>query len=238
MSFYGFMLQYLHYLRLALDSKDQSASEPQATNQEDGGLEDQSPGSTRPAENPNIRLILGGYSYGSLIASHVPTLDVMLDLFQSTTRSENPTPISEIRNKAKQLSRSSLEQLEMTQPTEDPDLHAITTSISYLLVSPLLPPVSNLLTIFTTLSLKVQGWTASKTLPCPNPADQLSTHRSLALAGNQDSFVSAAKLEKWSDEIAHMPGSQFQFRIIDGADHFWRENEKARLVLRVWLFER
>jgi hypothetical protein len=151
-------------------------------------------------------------------------------------RSETPTPISEIRNTAKGLSTSSLEHLQPS-PIEDPDLHALTT-ISYLLVSPLLPPVSNLLTIFTTLSLKVQGSSQSQTLPCPNPADQLSTHRSLALAGNLDSFVSATKLEKWSDEITHMPGSQFQFRMIDGADHFWRDNERARLVLRVWLFER
>jgi hypothetical protein len=228
------MLQYLHYVKLALASTNQLASEPQGN--QDGSLEDQSPGFTRTAENASIRLILGGYSYGSLIASHLPTLEVMLDLFQSTTRSENSSPISEIRNIAKQLSTSSLGHLQLS-PTGEPDLRALTT-ISYLLVSPLLPPVSNLLTIFTSLSLKVQGQSQSKTLPCPNLADQLSMHRSLALAGDQDSFVSATKLERWSDEIAHMPGSQFQFRMIDGADHFWRENERARLVLRVWLFER
>jgi hypothetical protein len=228
------MLQYLHYLRLAL-AWNQPVPEPQA-NQEEGGLDDQTQGSTRPAANAGIRLILGGYSYGSLIASHLPTLDVMLDLFHSPTRSENSRPISEIKKTAIQLSTSSLEHLQKS-PTEDPDFHVLTT-ISYLLVSPLLPPVSNLLTSFTTLSLKVQGSSQSQTLSCPNPADQLSTHRSLALAGSLDSFVSASKLEKWSDEIAHMPGSQFQFRMIDGADHFWRENERARLVLRVWLFER
>lgn len=214
------MLQYLHSLKLALAPNDQSAAPCKSTDQ-DGGLEYSNAGPT--AEQSDIHLILGGYSYGSLIASHVPVLDVILSLFESPEAS-----ISEIRNIAKHIATSSLEH---TPDPTDPDLRALTTSISYLLVSPLLPPISQLLTIFTTLSLKV----ASRTIPCPDPADQLSTHCTLALAGNLDSFVSAAKLERWSDELLHMPGSQFQFRMVDGADHFWRRNERARLLLREWL---
>ncbi|CAG8412488.1 unnamed protein product [Penicillium salamii] len=216
-SFYGFMLNYLHRLKHAL-APNQSAAEPCTSTP--GGLEDPSPDITPSLSD--VHLILGGYSYGSLIASHVPSLGVIVDLFQTSDPS-----ISEIRNTAYRVAISSLDHpISLT----DPDLSALTT-ISYLLVSPLLPPISQLLTIFTTLSLKV----ASRTLPCPDPADQLSRHRTLALAGNQDSFVSAAKLERWSEDLLHMPGSQFQFRMIDGADHFWRRNERARLFLRVWL---
>ncbi|CAG8227710.1 unnamed protein product [Penicillium olsonii] len=219
-SFYGFMLIYLHLLKHALAS-NQSAAEPCCSTQ-DGGLEDPVLEATS-GSHPDVHLILGGYSYGSLIASHLPTPGVILDLFESLEAS-----ISEIRDIAKRVAISSLNH---PIPPTNLDLRALTTSISYLLVSPLLPPISQLLTIFTTLSLKV----ASRTLPCPDPADQLSRHRTLALAGNLDSFVSAAKLERWSDELLHMPGSQFQFRMIDGADHFWRRNERARLLLRVWL---
>ncbi|KAJ5333609.1 uncharacterized protein N7506_007392 [Penicillium brevicompactum] len=222
-SFYGFMLQYLHCLKRALAPNDHSAAQPRESTDQDGGLEYPNSGPTAP--KPDVHLILGGYSYGSLITSHVPVLDVILSLFESPEAS-----ISEIRNIATRIASSSVEQ--STGPT-DPDLRALTTSISYLLVSPLLPPISQLLTIFTTLSLKV----ASRTIPCPDPADQLSTHCTLALAGNLDSFVSAAKLERWSDELLHMPGSQFQFRMVDGADHFWRRNERARVLLRAWLSE-
>lgn len=157
-----------------------------------------------------------------MIASHVPSLEVVVDLFQTSDPS-----IPEIGETAYRVAISSLDH--PISPT-DPDLSALTT-ISYLLVSPLLPPITNFLMIYTSVCLKLP----SRTLPCPDPADQLSRHRTLALAGNQDSFVSAAKLERWSDELSHMPGSQFQFRMIDGADHFWRRNERARLFLRAWL---
>ncbi|KAJ5373979.1 hypothetical protein N7517_005985 [Penicillium concentricum] len=227
-SFYGFMLQYLHLLNLALAPRDQV--EPRRVTGEEGN-------------SPDIRLILGGYSYGSLIASHVPTLDTMLDLFQSTptTTSTNKTiPMHEIRSTAKRIAALSLEQLRTSYSlTDAPDLRALTTSISYLLVSPLLSPISQFLTVFSTLSLKVKTETpGGPQIPCPRPADQQSTHHTLSLFGDQDTFTTAGKLQRWSDEMAHMPRSQFQFRMIDGAGHFWRENGvevRARHALKEWL---
>ncbi|CAG8909420.1 unnamed protein product [Penicillium egyptiacum] len=229
-SFYGFMLQYLHFLKLALARGEQVHSKPcKATD----GVK----------SCPDIRLIIGGYSYGSLIASHVPTLDTMLDLFQSaptTTSTNKATPIHEIRSTAKRIVALSLEQLLLSHNLADaPGLGALTTSISYLLVCPLLPPISQFLTVFSTLSLNVKKETPKGPhIPCPRPADQQSTHHTLALFGNQDTFTSAEKLRRWSDEMVHMPRSQFQFRMIDGAGHFWRENGvevQARHALKEWL---
>ncbi|KAJ5503397.1 hypothetical protein N7463_006271 [Penicillium fimorum] len=227
-SFYGFMLQYLHSLKLALAPKDQL--EPRRDTNEEQSSSD-------------IRLILGGYSYGSLIASHVPTLDTMLDLFQSaptTTSTNKTTPTYEIMSTAKRITALSLEQLQVTHSlTDAPDLRAFTTSIAYLLVSPLLPPITQFLTVFSTLSLKVKTETpGGPHIPCPRPADQQSTHHTLALFGDQDTFTSAGKLQRWSDEMVQMPRSQFQFRMIDGAGHFWRENGvemRARHALKEWL---
>ncbi|KAJ5824147.1 hypothetical protein N7447_006487 [Penicillium robsamsonii] len=226
-SFYGFMLQYLHSLKLALAPKDQV--EPH-----------RDPGEEKSSSD--ISLVLGGYSYGSLIASHVPTLDTMLDLFQSapTTSTNKTTPIYEIMSTAKRITALSLQQLQASHSlTDAPDLRVLTTSISYLLVSPLLPPISQFLTVFSTLSLKVKTETpGGPHIPCPRPADQQSTHHTLALFGDQDTFTSAGKLQKWSDEMVHMPHSQFQFRMIDGAGHFWRENGvevRARHALKEWL---
>jgi pimeloyl-ACP methyl ester carboxylesterase len=167
----------------------------------------------------------------------------MLNLFQSapTTTSTNKTkPIHEIRSTAKRIAALSLEQLQKSHSLTDvPDLRALTTSISYLLVSPLLPPISHFITLFSNLSLNLKTETpGGPHIPCPRPADQQSTHQTLALFGDQDTFTSAGKLQRWSDEMVHIPRSQFQFRMIDGAGHFWRENGaevRARHALKEWL---
>ncbi|KAG0153162.1 hypothetical protein PDIDSM_5012 [Penicillium digitatum] len=232
-SFYGFMLQYLHFLKLALAPREEvGPKRPRKTSDE-------------VKVSSDIHLILGGYSYGSLIASHVPTLDTMLDLFQysSTTTSTNTSePIYGIWSTAKQLTALSLEQLQMSHRLSDaPDLRALTTSISYLLVSPLLPPISQLLTLFSTLSLKVKiGTPEGSHIPRARPADQQSTHHTLALFGDQDTFTSVEKLERWSGDMVHKPCSRFQFRVINGAGHFWGENGaevRARRALQEWLRE-
>ncbi|KAJ5788475.1 hypothetical protein N7457_003465 [Penicillium paradoxum] len=229
-SFYGFMLQYLHLLKLALARRDQTdSSNPCIAT--DGAK-------TRS----DVHLILGGYSYGSMIASHVPALDTMLHLFQTvpTATTTNQTPMTKIKEAAERIAASTLDRLEIHYTlAHTSDLTALNTSISYLLVSPLLPPVSQLLTIFSTLSLNVKTETPQGPLiPCPRLADQQSTHPVLALFGDQDTFTSAGKLQRWSDEMAHMPRSQFRFRMIDGAGHFWREpgvEMRARHALKEWL---
>lgn len=218
LSFYGFMLQYLHLLHSAFAPKE------------------------RPPQDatPGIRLILGGYSYGSLVVSHVPTADAMIDLFQSDTRTASPS--GDIGKTAKTVATRSIETLHISNPSSLDDASALSpgnTQISYLLVSPLLPPVSQLLTVFSTLSLNrtsAQG----RHIASPRSADQLSTHRSLALFGDSDTFTSARKLQRWSDELAHVAHSQFQYRQISGAGHFWREDGvemRARHALREWLMD-
>lgn len=211
------MLRYLHLLHFAFAPKE------------------------RPPQDatPGIQLILGGYSYGSLVVSHVPTVDAMTDLFQSDTRT---SPSGDIGTAAKTAATRSIETLQITDPFSLDDAPALSpgnTQISYLLVSPLLPPVSQLLTVFSTLSLNVTS-AQGRHMACPRPADQLSTHRSLALFGDSDIFTSARKLQRWSDELARMAHSQFQYRQISGAGHFWRENGvemRARHALREWFMD-
>ncbi|KAJ5543303.1 hypothetical protein N7535_005731 [Penicillium sp. DV-2018c] len=227
-SFYGFMLQYLHFLKLTLAPRDQGASDACISTDKEGNL-------------PDIHLILGGYSYGSLMASHVPTLDTMLNFFDptssSTTRS---TPRSKIRDMAKRIAAASLERLQLSHTVADAlKLRAWPTSISYLLVSPLLPPISQFLTMFSTLSLDIKTENPqSSHIPCPHPADQQRSNPVLALFGDQDNFTSAGKLQKWSEDMTHKPDSQFQFRKIEGAGHFWCEDgveAQARRALKEWI---
>lgn len=216
------MLLYLHSLKLG-------ANEPSS--------DDSSPG---------IHLILGGYSYGSLIASHLPAVDAVVGLFSQTASGSAPYEIVKV---AEEISRSSEERLHLraesptarTPTIDTDDFDRISRStISYLLVSPLLPPLSNFLTLFSTPSLDVAAETSAqgRQIPCPKPATQLCQHRTLIIYGNQDGFTPAKKLRKWADELSHVPQSQFQHREIGRAGHFWREDgveKQARTELQDWL---
>lgn len=219
------MLVFLHQLKHALSLHLYESSEPTHS---------------ATSEDRRIHLILGGYSYGSLVASHVPDLDVMLELFQPGTASSD-TPISTIDRRAAKIAAATMRDIDpgnrdKGSGADGVELNA-STAISYLLVSPLRPPVSMFLTGLSSLSFSAESGSA-QTRPVPRPADQLSKHRTLALHGDQDDFTSARKLERWSDELMRMPQSQFQGVVIEGAGHFWREEGvegQARRVLREWL---
>jgi pimeloyl-ACP methyl ester carboxylesterase len=232
-SFYGFMLCYLRSLRsrLASQRRDKSTTDEHGADVES------------PLGFVDIHLILGGYSYGSLIASHLPALDAIVDLFRNSIEG---APSFEIFQTAENVSAL----LEENGPTQEQrpsargallwSLDASKIAVSYLLVSPLLPPLNLFLTLFSTMSLDVgiYGATQGKQILCPKTTSQLCAHPSLAIYGNQDTFTSANKLNKWSDELSHVPGSQFQSAEIAGAGHFWREEgveSQARDALRDWL---
>lgn len=231
MAFYGFMLQYLHRVKIALLQK--LLSDP-----------DHAPSPTASADR-NIHLILGGYSFGSLIASHAPPLDVMIELFRAGAATPG-TPIYEIGGKARKIAAATIRDLapanlEERENPHNPDRIELSaeTAISYLLVSPLRPPVSQLLTGFCSLSLNVGGMSApAQARAAVRPADQLSAHRTLVLYGNRDEFTSVRKLQRWSAELGRVPQSRFQSGEIEGAGHFWREEgvaTEARRILREWL---
>jgi len=224
------MLQYLHRVKVALLQK--LPSDP-----------DHAPSPTASADR--IHLIVGGYSFGSLIASHVPTLDVVIDLFRTGATTPD-TPIYDIGRKARKIAAATIRDLGPANPEEsgnpdNPDRIELSaeTTISYLLVSPLRPPVSQLLTGFCSLSLNVGGKSApALARAAVRPADQLSAHPTLALYGNRDEFTSVHKLRRWSADLGHVPQSRFQSGEVEGAGHFWREEgaaEEAKRILREWL---
>ncbi|PLB38685.1 uncharacterized protein BDW47DRAFT_22126 [Aspergillus candidus] len=223
-SFYGFMLLYLHILR----------------------TERVPPGANPSGDTiPDVRIILGGYSYGSLIASHLPTTDAVMDLFRSSVPG---TPVEKIWQMAKRVSDETV-----LQPRSLPggssglgrlkdtlDMDASRVDASYLLVSPLLPPVNLFLTLFSSLSLEVStpGAVHKTHVPCPRPADQLCRQRTLAIYGDDDTFTSAQKLRRWAQDMSHNVSSKFQSVEVDGVGHFWREDgaeARARSALRDWV---
>ncbi|KAL4804297.1 Alpha/Beta hydrolase protein [Aspergillus unguis] len=222
-SFYGFMMLYLNLLRLEVVSR---------------------PGK---GDLGRVELVLGGYSYGSMIASHLPGCEVTADLFWNQIQG---SPTLEIFFTAKKICSLSKDEIAESsessgsKPVGDYEpkdlLHPSSTSISYLLVSPLLPPINLFLTLFLDMSLEIstQASGQRRQIPCPKPTDQLCAHRSLAIYGDDDNFTSVSKLRKWSGELNGVPQSQFRSTEVEGAGHFWREDgaeQEARQALRLWL---
>ncbi|KAB8239662.1 uncharacterized protein BDW43DRAFT_296037 [Aspergillus alliaceus] len=238
-SFYGFMLCYLHCLELRVASLQGDNSSPEE------GADNRVSRAQPTPRRANIHLILGGYSYGSLIASHLPTLDVVANLFKNMKAAPPSYEIVQTAGKVSGFFEASGSTPERPLVARDyramvERLDITRASISYLLVSPLLPPLNLFLTFFSTMSLDISIHIPSQReqIPCPKPTHQLCTHPSLAIYGNQDTFTSASKLNKWSDELSHAPRSQFRSAEIDGAGHFWREDgveSQARDALRNWL---
>ncbi|KAG9783876.1 hypothetical protein KCU88_g2929, partial [Aureobasidium melanogenum] len=85
-SVYGFMLCYIDALY--------------RSQEEEAGCSDVS--GTASTSTPPPLLVLGGYSYGAMVASHLPSIEVVADLFESPTAGSAE---SEIKLRALDLSR-------------------------------------------------------------------------------------------------------------------------------------
>ena len=247
-----------------------------------------------------MTLILGGYSYGSLIATHLPPYEVILERFAHVSQG---TAEAEIRLRASSLAmqwnrdaqmhceinrgrslkapsvhgssrssitlamggdesepgtrrssresrrsldvvRRSLERshihigrrisgelptsVETAQPLSPVQLKS--PRICFLLVSPLLPPISSLATFFSS---------SSKPKSIETDIEQtLADHPTLAIYGNRDVFTSQKKLRVWALALRRRPSSLFRFHEVPGAGHFWREHdaeEEMRRQVRMWV---
>lgn len=244
-----------------------------------------------------IKLIFGGYSYGSLITSHLPDPQ---EIVKSLHEAEQGTAIAEIKSRAETLVTQVNEELraervaleakrspsspnakkhghtlsvggeetspekrrqshegrlssdlrrsldlprkiaslrrknqfrhEITAVTSNSESPPIHVEPSYLLISPLLPPISSLATLpFGFRSLRHNNDELSK---------RLSLHHSLAVFGNDDVFTSAHKLRKWAQSISEEQGSEFRYVEIEHAGHFWRDHgvqNALKTAIKNWI---
>lgn len=254
---------------------------------------------------PAALLILGGYSYGSLIASHLPSIEAILDKFTNIAKGSveaeirlrahslstqwnkgahesrkgqglranhklgDSTRISfggeETEPGSRRTSRESRRSLDVIRRSVDRSRKLILRTqcaevdtsneaqldfkkiaapqICYLLISPLLPPISLFLTMFSKLS----GPSPFKDGACSSQSkrrassamgEHLVNHPTLAIYGDSDFFTSKKNLRKWAEGLSERPDSMFRFREIGGAGHFWQEqgvDAKMRASLREWL---
>ncbi len=130
--------------------------------------------------------------------------------------------------------------------------------IHYLLVSPLLPPVSSLATLFRRIdysldppspSLAAHAGINDHSSPTSSSSSSSSSNASvnhklvanptLAIYGGRDGFTARRKLHKWAQLLANcQPGSRFAFCEVPDAGHFWHEDgveQRLREAVREWL---
>jgi len=261
-----------------------------------------------PTNGRDLKLILGGYSYGSLIASHLPAIDEILKRFADV---QQGTAEAEIRLRASGLAaqwnqdvqlhkeihrgcslrahgdlslpvnsmstvvggeecepgsrRSSRESrrsmsavrrsfertrkglgkhfgnerrvsLESEERLSSTPLRA--PEVCYLLISPLLPPISSLATMFTRLPAPHFRQGLRNDSSRHDVREILHNCETLAVYGSKDLFTSRKKLRAWSEALSARPNSRLHFHEVLNAGHFWREEgveAEMRNTIRQWL---
>jgi len=96
MSMVGFMVYYTHFLDPFKAHRALLSPRPEAG----PAAADHSQPGAKPIDIP--LLIMGGYSYGAMIATQLPPIEDILPLFSSP---ETPSPAAEIRHRAQQLAQ-------------------------------------------------------------------------------------------------------------------------------------
>lgn len=190
------------------------------------------------APGKQVELVLAGYSYGSMIASHQPNVEDVISIFSKPT---STSITARILVKAKKLIAGEEETEEEYYETEEVQLDDGTASdlpsakISFLLVSPILSYALGFVTLWGNLSkLSVQG----HNIATPALEERLPKFRSLIVYGTDDMFTSEKKLQNWGRKLKDVPESQVDVVEVRMAGHFWVEpsfHQTLRQAISDWL---
>ncbi|PNS14270.1 hypothetical protein CAC42_6783 [Sphaceloma murrayae] len=120
----------------------------------------------------------------------------------------------------------------------------------YLLVSPLLPPLSGVLSMSFSAMMprKFGGLFNREGQECGAGHESLICHPTLVVFGSKDGFTSGKRLEEWCRELQERSGrvsgdkqdeatEGFRWLQVDSAGHFWREEGVADVLkkeIRGW----
>ncbi|KAM5434693.1 hypothetical protein MferCBS31731_006639 [Microsporum ferrugineum] len=189
-------------------------------------------------------IIVSGYSYGSMLASYLPTLRSIQLVFAESRENDTPARImqkawslSSKWNKECWVQNGIISEPEFPDPcTRIARMEKI--NISYLLITPILPPIS----FFTATSLftptsKLTTTVNGKYLQSSDLRDKVLEHETLAIFGNKDGFTSSKKLISWCEELKK-EGSRFNSVMVRGAGHFWHEDgskSQMKKAIREWV---
>jgi len=158
----------------------------------------------------SLKLILGGYSFGSSLVSRLPAASEVAIKYKGSGTSQR----EEVRRIAEDLATRHAECQRNYQGRNDIELlHVNGWETFILLVSPLLPPA--------TIFVATLSWSRFH-IPSVRDQQLLTQNHTLALFGDHDNFTSSTKLQKWAQRLANDESSRFHYETITRADHFWR----------------
>lgn len=263
------------------------------------------------ADHKDPILLLGGYSYGSMITAHLPSIATVIRILedaslgsaeheietrafelaqsflgycetrkQQSASGESAPAMSSIANatfggyespvaadkisrdghrhsfdkesvrqsvgrmRRKMRSRDNSDgdrrKLSMNSASPTMDKPQVIPRMAFLLISPLLGPVSGLATVFSALRFerKDKNATAARDAVAVDVDEVLSQHPSLILFGSNDHFTSSRKIRQWCDELSSKPESLFHFHEVLEAGHFWHQEElnaKLKSAVGSWI---
>ncbi|OTB19182.1 hypothetical protein K445DRAFT_314055 [Daldinia sp. EC12] len=167
--------------------------------------------------------------------------------FRDKQRAHSPDSEEKIRRGVREiLSRSKFIHRRRNSPSTDQsterDLevpylenvnHLIRFRPAYLLVSPPLGFITNLATMsFSSLWPKKKKDEPAKSHEDntrreanePEAEAKLTANPTLAIYGDQDSFLSIKKMRDWTTQLSNAEGSQFRYVEVSTAGHFWVEH--------------
>ena len=281
-SFLGFFVLYLSGLE-----SEGLASSPILSPRSNQTLSPVSIKSSFREEGP-ITLILGGYSYGSLITSQLPDVEALMSVFSHVTKGSAAAEIRlrashmckernnerrRVRQRGRTLtvedaldssvyggeecepgtrrtsheSRRSIEAVRKTVEVSKARLHLkrrhseeVSQSpnleehleglnlprphVCFLLISPVLPPISSFLTMFSKQQWKPRGSSSSVYMSDDSTNEKFERNQTFAIYGDNDFFTSSKKLQRWAAALASQPDSRFVHHEVAEAGHFWQED--------------
>lgn len=135
-----------------------------------------------------------------------------------------PAPLRDLADKTLPEDKTE-EALEVKATTRDA---AIVPRVAYVLISPLLAPVSGFITMFSKLKLATKTSGMCVSVACQGREggefEQLVRWPCLCVFGSKDVFTSDGKLQRWTQQLRSRAGSQF-VSVRTNSGHFWTDSE-------------
>ena len=177
-----------------------------------------------------LEIILSGYSYGSMIASYIPPIQNLSSLFPAELDDARMKYMLKLANMlASDMSPIDPRNPDNVRKYEDAHNYNFPVKSFYLLVSPLVPPIT---------------WALALSLGNPFSGTSTSVKSHLwqqctfAIFGSRDVFASREKLVRWAEDLSSRPESRFTFEEIQGAGHFWHEAgvlSRLKATVKAWI---
>jgi pimeloyl-ACP methyl ester carboxylesterase len=108
---------------------------------------------------------------------------------------------------------------------ESPSHEPARPQTAYLLISPVLPPMTTLITMFSRPNFEHRDPNTGRTIKDHSSKDdKFLKHPACIIYGDKDVFTSSRRVHKWAEELHNQARSTFTSYGVEGAGHFWIED--------------